>query len=144
MPFELTNALASFQALINDTLRPCLDRFACTYMNDIVIYLKTLQEHIRHVQDMLRQLQAYNLYVQKEKYKFYKEVIEFLGFIIGRGFIQMDPKKVKSVTSWPEPACLKHLQAFLGFANFYQRFIKNYSQQALGMTKLQKKDKAFQ
>ena len=71
-------------------------------------------------------------------------MIEFLGFVIGRGFIQMDPRKVKSVASWPEPARLKHLQAFFGFANCYQRFIKDYSPQALGMTKFLKKDKAFQ
>ena len=143
MPFGPTNALASFQALINHTLRPCLDLFACAYLNDIVVYSRTLQEHIRHVQKVLRQLQARNLYIQKEKCKFHKEVIEFLGFVIGRGFIQMDPRKVKSVASWPEPARLKHLQAFLGFANFYQRFIKDYSQRALGMTKLMKKNKAF-
>ena len=111
MPFGLTNAPASFQALINDTLRPCLDCFACSYLNDIVVYLRTLQAHIHHVHEVLRQLQARNLYVQKEKCKFHKEVIKFLGFVISRGFIQIDPRKVKSVAFWPQPARLKHLQA---------------------------------
>ena len=71
-------------------------------------------------------------------------MIEFLSFVIGRKFIQIDPRKVKSVASWPEPTRLKHLQAFLGFANFYRQFIKDYSQRALGMTQLLKKNKVFQ
>ena len=81
---------------------------------------------------------------KKEKCKFNKESIEFLGFVIGRGFIQMDSKKVELVASWPTPSRLKHFQALLGFANFYRQFIKNYSQQALGMTKLLKKVRVFQ
>ena len=144
MPFGLTNAPALFQALINDTLRLCLNRFACAYLDDIVVYSRTLKKHIQNVQEILKQLQARRLYVQKEKCKFHKKVIEFLGFAIDRGFIQIDLKKVKSVASWPESARLNHLQAFLGFANFYRRFIKDYSQRALQMTKLLKKVKVFQ
>ena len=144
MPFGLTNASASFQALINGTLQPCLDHFACTYLDNIVVYLKDLWKHIQHVQDVLRQLRTRGLFVQEDKCKFDKEVIEFFGFVIGRKFIQMDPKKVALVASWPEPTCLKHFQAFLGFANFYRWFIKDYSQQTLGITKLLKKDRVFQ
>ena len=128
MPFGLTHTPASFQALINDTLRLCLNRFACAYVNNIVLYLKTFQEHIHHVQKVLRQLQAHNLYVQKKKCKFHKKVIEFLGFVISREFFQMNLRKVKLVASWPEPARLQHIQAFFGFANFYRQFIKEYSQ----------------
>ena len=139
MPFGLTNAPASFHALINDTLCLCLDRFACAYLDNIVIYSKMLCEHKLHVQEILKRLQSRGLFVQKEKCKFYRESIEFLGFVIGREFIQMDSKKVESVASWPIPPCLKHLQAFLGFANFYRQFIKDYSQQALKMMKFLKK-----
>ena len=120
MPFGLTNAPASFQALINNTLRPCLDRFGCAYLNNIIIYSKTLCEHRLHVQEILKHLQSRGLFVQKKKCKFHRESIKFLGFIIGREFIQMDPKKVESVASWPIPTCLKHLQAFLGFVYFYR------------------------
>ena len=127
MPFGLTNPPASFQALINNMLRPCLNSFACAYLDNIVVYFTILQEHILHAQEVLGQLRICWLFVQKNKCKFYKTVIKFLSFIIGRGFIQMDPKKVKSVASWPEPTHLKHVQAFLGFANFYRQFIKNYS-----------------
>ena len=108
MPFGLTNAPALFQTLINDTLLPCLDHFACAYLDDIVVYSRTLCEHILHVQAILKQLQACSLFVQKEKYQFYRESIEFLGFVIGRGFIQINSKKVKLVASWPIPTCLKH------------------------------------
>ena len=144
MPFGLTNALALFQALINDTLLPCQDRFTCAYLDNIVVYLKTLHEHRLHVQEILKQLQSRRLFVQKNKCKFHKESIEFLGFVIRKGFIQMNLKKVESVASWLIPTCLKHFQAFLGFANFYRQFIKDYSQRALGMTKLLKKNRIFQ
>ena len=144
MPFRLTNALALFQALINDMVRLCLDCFACAYLNNIVVYSKTLCEHILHVREILKQLQACSLFVQKKNCKFHRKSIKFLGFVIGSGFIQMDPKKVKSVAFWPIPTRLKHLQAFFGFVNFYRRLIKNYGQQALGMTKLLKKNRVFQ
>ena len=127
MPFGLTNAPALFQALINDMLRLCLKSFACAYLNNVVVYSKTLKEHIWHMQEILKQLQARGLYVQKEKCKFHKKIIEFLGIVISRGFIQIDPKKVKLVASWPELVRLKHLQAFLEFANLYRRLIKDYS-----------------
>ena len=143
MLFGLTNAPASFQALINNTLCPCLDRFACAYLDDIVVYSKILREHIEHVQEVLGRLCICWLFVQKDKCEFHKTVIKFLGFIIRREFIQMDLKKVASVASLLEPTCLKHLQAFLGCANFYRQFIKNYSQRALSMTKLLK-DTTFQ
>ena len=144
MLFGLTNAPALFQELINDTLRPCLNCFACAYLDNIVVYSKMLCEHKLHVQKILKQLQPRRLFVQKEKCKFHRELIKFLGFVIGRKFIQKDPKKVESVASWPIPTHLKHFQAFLGFANFFQQFINDYSQQALRMTKLLKKDKVFQ
>ena len=144
MPFGLTNTPALFQVLINNTLHPCLDHFAYAYLDDIVIYSRTLKEHILNVREVLRQLQSRKLFVQKEKCIFYKELIEFLGFIIGRQFIQIDPKKVELVASWLTLSRLKHLQAFLRFVNFYRQFIKNYSQQALRMTKLLKKNRAFQ
>ena len=144
MPFGLTNAPASFQALINDTLRSCLNCVACVYLDNIVIYSKTPCEHRLHVQEVLKRLQSRGLFVQKKKCKFHREFIKFLGFVNRRGFIQMDPKKVESVASWPIPTCLKHFQAFLEFANFYQQFIKDYSQQALGRTKLLKKNSIFQ
>ena len=79
MPFGLTNAPALFQALINNMLCPCLDCFACAYLDNIVVYLNTFQKHIRYVQEVLRWLQAWRLFVQKEKCKFHKEVIKALS-----------------------------------------------------------------
>ena len=86
MPFGLTNAPASFQALINDTLRPYLDGFACAYLDDIVVFFKTKEEHTRYVRMVLRLLRERQLYVKLEKCQFYKKKIEFLGFIPGRGW----------------------------------------------------------
>ena len=86
-----------------------------------------LHEHKLHVQEILKRLQSRRLFVQKKKCKFHRESIEFLGFVIGKRFIQMDLKKVESVASWPIPPFLKHFQVFLWFANFYRQFIKDYN-----------------
>ena len=144
MPFGLTNAPATFQALINDTLRPFLDRFPCAFLDDIVIFSRTKEEHTRHVKEVLQRLQERSLYVKLEKCQFYKKKIEFLGFILGRGYVGMDSVKIESIRTWPTPKSLKHLQAFLGFCNFYRRFIRDYSQKAVGMTKLLKKGVTFE
>ena len=143
MPFSLTNAPAAFQGLINDVLRECLDRFANAYLDDIVIYSETLEEHIRHVYDVLTRLQTARLYLKPEKCQFHHAEIEFLGFIIGHGGMCMDPAKVEAITLWPALRRLVELQAFLGFINFYRRFIEGYSREAEGMTRLLKKDIRF-
>ena len=108
-----------------------------------MVFSRTKEEHTRHVKKVLRRLQERQLYVKLEKCQFYKKRIEFLGFILGRGYIGMDPSKIESIRTWPTPRTLKHLQAFLGFCNFYRRFIRNYSQKAVGMTKLLKKEVTF-
>ena len=97
MLFSLTNAPASFQALINDTLRPYQDRFAYACLDDIVVFSKTKEEHTRHVRKVLRHLRERQLYVKLEKCQFYKKKIKFLGFILGRGYIGMDPTKIDSI-----------------------------------------------
>ena len=144
MPFGLTNAPASFQALINDSLRPYLDRFAYACLDDRVVFSRTKEEHTRYVRKVLRRLQKRQLYIKLENCQFYKKKIKFLGFILGRRYIEIDPSKIKSIRTWPSPRALKHLQAFLGFCNFYRRFIRNYSQKAVRMIKLLKKGIMFQ
>ena len=87
MPFGLTNTPGSFQVLIIDTLRLCLDRFACAYLDNIIVYSKTLCEYRLHVQEILKQLQSGRMFVQKEKSEFHRESIEFLDFVIERRYI---------------------------------------------------------
>ena len=139
MPFGLANAPASFQGLINDTLRPFLDRFATAYLDDIMIYSNTLEEHKDHVRQVLARLRSKNLFVKLEKCQFHTDTTDFLGFIISPKGISMDPKKVEAITSWPIPTCQKDVMSFLGFANFYRRFVRSFSRIAIPLTALLKK-----
>ena len=139
MPFGLANAPASFQGLINDTLRPFLDRFATAYLDDIMVYSNTLEEHKEHVKQVLARLRSKNLFVKLEKCQFHTDTTEFLGFVISPQGISMDPKKVEAITSWPTPTCQKDIMSFLGFANFYRRFVRSFSRITTPLTALLKK-----
>ena len=136
MPFGLTNAPAVFQALVNDVLRDMLNKFVFVYLDDILIFSRTLSEHTRHVQLVLNRLLENSLYVKAEKCDFHARSVAFLGYIVAEGGIQMDPAKVSAVTLWPTPENRKTLQQFLGFANFHRKFIRNYSTVASPLTAL--------
>ena len=140
VPFELTNAPATFQALINTTLCKYLDIFVTAYLDDILIYTKgTLKKHIQEVKKVFKALQEADIRLRPDKCKFHVKTVKFLGSIITTDGIQMDDEKVKAIREWPEPRNLKEVQAFLGFANFYRRFIQGYSQIGTPLTKMTKK-----
>lgn len=144
MPFGLTNAPASFQSLINNTLCPFLDRFVVAYLDDILIYSETLEEHQDHVRQVLAKMREAKLYAKAEKCSFHSDQVEYLGFITGSHGVSMDASKVKAIREWPQPTTVKEVQSFLGFANFYRRFIKNYSSIASPLTRLTRKDTPFE
>jgi len=127
MPFGLTGAPATFQALINDVLRENLDRFCTAYLDDILIYSQNEKEHRQHVRWVLNQLRKAALPIKGEKCEFHKTEVEFLGYIISDKGIRMDQRKVQAILEWPAPTNVKETQSFLGFANFYRRFIRGYS-----------------
>ena len=143
MPFELCEAPSSFQSYINDVLRDCLDVFATAYIDDILIYSKSKKEHQNHVKTVLIKLQAADLQLDIEKCEFNVEEVKYLGLIIVKGEIRMDPAKITVITNWESSNCVKDVQSFLGFANFYQRFIKGFSQLASHLTALICKDIKF-
>ena len=136
MPFGLTNAPAVFQAMVNDILRDMLNKYVFVYLDDILIFSRSLENHIHHVQTVLQRLLENSLFVKAEKCEFHRASITFFGYIIGQRNIQMDPEKVSAVTTWPNPEDRKQLQRFLGFANFYRRFIRGYSIIAAPLTML--------
>lgn len=136
MPFGLTNAPASFQSLANDTLREFLDIFVVVYLDDILVFSETEAEHIEHVQKVLSKLRDASLYVKLKKCEFHVQSTEFLGFVISTKGISMDKKKVEAVASWPAPTTVKELMGFLGFTNFYRRFLPNYSKLTVPSTSL--------
>jgi len=144
MPMGLTNVPASFQALMNHVLWDHIDKICAVYLDDILVYSKDPKEHDHHVKLVLQKLEEYFLKVDLDKSEFDQEEVEFLGHIIGKNGIRMDPRKVQSVLEWPTPENLKDLQAFLGLANYYRRFIKSYSTIVTPLLRFTKKDVPFQ
>jgi hypothetical protein len=144
MPFGLTNAPATFQAYINNVLRKYLDVFVVVYLDDILVYSKTYDDHVRDVRKVLQALADAKMKIKPEKTEFHKTEVKFLGYIVSREGLKMDKKKVEAVTSWPKPGTVKEVQSFLGFANFYRQFIKDYSKVAAPLTDLTKSDRVFE
>ena len=136
MPFGLTNAPATCQTFVNDVLREFLDIFVVVYLDDILIYSSSPEEHVGHVNKVLDKLAAAGLYVKGEKCEFNTTQTSFLGFIISPDSLQMDPQKIQAVTEWKTPRTVRQLQSFLGFANFYRRFIEGYSRVVKPLTQL--------
>ena len=127
MPFGLCNASSTFQVFINDILREYLDVFYSIYLNDILIYSDTRKKHIKHVRKILKKLQQVDLYLNINKCEFYTKQVKYLELIIIIKDLKMNFKKIKTVKNWKTLRCVKNIQAFLGFANFYRRFIHDYS-----------------
>lgn len=144
MPFGLTNAPSTFQHLINFVFHDMLDKFVVAYLDDILVFSNTKEEHERHVKQVLGRLKENKLYAKAEKCEFYAEEIEFLGYLISSKGIRMDPAKVQSVVEWPQPKNIKEIRGFLGFANFYRHFIKNYSKLVAPLTDLTKTTRKYE
>jgi hypothetical protein len=140
MPFGMTNAPATFQHFMNDIFHDMIDVFVIIYLDDILIYSKTLEEHQVHVQQVLERLHQYGLHAKPEKCEFHTDSIEYLGVVVTRKGVAMDPSKIQAILDWPAPTKVKELQAFLGFANFYRRFIDNYSGIVVPLTRLLRKN----
>ena len=141
MFFGLTNLPATFQSIMDHIFQDFINtRKVSVYIDDIVIHTKTLEEHRRITKEVLEILQANKLYIKPEKCKIEKEKIEYLGVVVSEGRVEMDPVKTEALTSWPTPKKLKELQSFLGFCNFYRRFIKDYSKIAKPLNQLTGKE----
>ena len=141
MFFGLTNSLATFQALMNTIFADLVTAGkVAVYLDDILIYSTTQEEHRQVTHEVLQRLQAHDLYLRPEKCRFERDKIEYLGLVIKKGEVTMDPVKVKAVTDWPTPQNLRELRGFLGFANFYRRFIKDFAKLAHPLNDLTKKD----
>jgi len=138
IPFGLTNAPSTFQDMMNHVFSDMIDLGLLVYMDDFLIYAKTEEEHDQWVKEVLRRLQENRLAVSPDKYLWKTQEVEFLGYVIGQEGIQMAKGKVEAVLNWKTPASLTEVQSFLGFANFYRRFIKDYSRVARPLTELTK------
>ena len=141
MFFGLCNSPATFQTMMNDIFRRLIEEgTVAVYMDDILIFTKTLQEHRNVVNQVLQLLSNNKLYLKPEKCIFEVQQIEFLGLILSKNRVEMDPIKIEGVRAWPVPHNVKELQSFLGFVNFYRRFIENFSKIARPLHDLTRKE----
>lgn len=143
MPFGLCNAPATFQSLINTTFHDLVDLFVVAYLDDILIFSKTLEEHEENVRKVLTRLRERQLFAKLEECEFLATSVEFLGYVVSAEGIAMDPKKVDAITAWPTPRNTRDVLSFLGFCNLYRQFIRNYSGIAAALTWLTRKDVPF-
>ncbi len=143
MPFGLTNAPAAFQKMIDNVLRQYLDVFVVAYLDDILIFSETEEQHERHVHLVLKALGEANLLVEPKKSHFHTHQVTFLGHDIRPNEIRMEYKKIQAVKEWAVPTNVKEVQAFLGFANYYRRFITKFSIKVASLTNLTKKNILF-
>eukprot|EP00253_Pinus_taeda_P030329 PITA_30329 len=144
MPFGLTNAPTTFMRLMNDVLRPCLADFVIVYLDDILIFSKTWEKHLKHVKQTLDVLKREKLYVKLSKCEFGKTSLNYLGHIIGGGELKMDPSKVAVIVNCPKPKSATEVRSFLVASQYWRKFIANFSLIAAPLHALIGLNKVFQ
>ncbi|CAI7839790.1 unnamed protein product [Closterium sp. NIES-53] len=143
MPFGLTNAPATFQAEMNHILRPLLHECVVVYLDDILVYSRDMKQHIEHLRRVFEILRWEKFYVKLSKSEFALKKVQFLGHMVSAQGVHVDPKKIEAVRTWKTPENVKELQQFLGFANYYNRFVPQYAKIATPLTNLLKKNTLF-
>src|SRR6202522_4326685 len=144
MFFGLTNSPATFQTMMDDIFDNLItEGVVVVYLDDILIFTKTLEEHRKVTRKVLDLLRLHNLFLKPEKCEFERTTIEYLGVVISQNSVMMDPAKVARVSEWPTPTTKKEVQSFLGFVNFYRRFIEDFSHVARPLFNLTKNDSDF-
>jgi len=144
MSFGLTNAPAVFMDYMNRVFRSFLDKFVVVFIDDILIYSKSEEEHEEHLRVVLQILKERKLYAKLSKCEFWKKEVKFLGHVVSQGGISVDPSKVEAVMEWERPTTVTEIRSFVGLAGYYRRFIKGFSQLALPLTKLNRKAVSFE
>ena len=127
MSFGLTNAPAYFMYLMNSIFMEELDVFVIIFIDDILIYSKTKEDHARHIHIVLQKLREHCLYAKFSKCEFWLEEVSFLGHVLSKDGIAVDPSKVQDVLDWKQPQNVHEVRSFLGLAGYYRRFIENFS-----------------
>jgi hypothetical protein len=143
MSFGLTNAPAHFMYLMNSIFMSKLDKFVVVFIDDILIYSKSEEEHVWHLCVILQRFWDHQLYVKFSKCAFWLKEVPFLGHIISTEGIAIDPSKVQEVIDWKSPRSVTQICSFLGLVGYYRRFIPNFSKIAKPMTKLLEKETKF-
>ena len=124
MPFGLTNTPSTFMRLMNEVLKKFLEKFVTVYLDDILIFSKTLDEHLLHIHNILERSREEKLLINLKKCSFAKKELVYLGFFVSSEGLKMDPKKVKAILEWPTPRSTTEVRSFHGLVSFYRKFIK--------------------
>jgi hypothetical protein len=143
LPMGLCNAPGTFMQLMNETFADMLDKSVLCFLDDILIFSRTEDEHEQHVRAVLRRLRERKLYAKLSKCEFFQKEVEFLGHRIGADGLRVSPDKISAVKDWPVPSSVTEVRSFLGLANFYRRFVNGYSRLALPMSELTKETVTF-
>ena len=143
MSFGLTNAPAYFMYLMNKVFMEFLDKFVVVFIDDILIFSKTEEEHAKHIRLVLQKLREHKLYAKRSKCEFWLKEVSFLGHVVSNGGIAVDPGKVQDVLNWKPPTIVSEIHSFLGLARYYRRFIEGFSKLAKPMTALLEKNAKY-
>ncbi|KAI5338654.1 hypothetical protein L3X38_017925 [Prunus dulcis] len=128
IPFGLTNALAAFMDLMNRVFRPYLDHFVIVFIDDILVYSRTLEGHKKHLRLVLKTLRRKQLYAKFNKCQFWLDTVDFLGHVISAEGIYVDPCKVEAVVNWVQPTSVTKVRSFLGLAGYYRLFVEGFQE----------------
>jgi len=140
MMFGVTNAPAIFMDYMNRIFRPYLDQFVIVFIDDILIYSKSREEHTDHLRVVLAVLRENQLYGKLSKYEFWWEEVQFLGHVISTQGIVVDSAKIETVVKWERPQIVTKVWSFLGLASYYKRFVEGFSKMVQPFTQLTRKD----
>lgn len=143
LPSGLTGGPASWQQFINDVLWEYLNKFCTAYLDDILIYSNNLKEHKEYVRLVLAKWREFGIQADVDKCEFHVTETKYLGLIISTEGIRMDPTKIEAIKQWDTPTCVQEVRSFVGFCNFYRRFIRNFSKIAGPLNSLTKKNIPF-
>ena len=143
LSFRLTNAPAYFMYLMNIVFMPELDKFVVVFIDDILIYSENESDLEEHLRIVLSRLREHKLYAKFSKCEFWLSKVPFLGHILSRDGISVDPSKVQEVMDWKAPTSVHEVRSFLGLAGYYRRFIPDFSKIAKPMTRLLQKEEKY-
>ena len=143
MPLRLTNALAEFMDLMNRVFNPYLDKFLIVFIDDILVYSGSPEEHVEHLWTVLQILRERQLYAKFSKCQFWLDKVAFLGHVISAEGISVDPLKIEAIVNWKSPTNVSEVCGFLGLAGYYRKFVEGFSKIATPLTNLLKKDQKF-
>ncbi|CAN4097672.1 unnamed protein product [Withania somnifera] len=143
MSFRLTNAPAAFMDLMHRVLKPYLDLFMIVFIDDILIYSRNKSDHERHLRLILQTPREHKLYAKFSKCEFWLESVAFLGHVVSKAGVSIDPAKVRVVRDWPRPTTITEIRSFVGLAGYYWQFVEGFSTIAALLTALTRKNIAF-